>query len=99
MMICHRARGSSFVILGVEIVFSPLHIYYVGDYSCASDYKFYIYSPISICGVMNTCVKLLGVLYLVWRYITSFHYWILRRLYVCFEVTVRWLQIHCQEKD
>jgi hypothetical protein len=37
-MICHRVEGS--FVLGVGIVFSPLHIYYVDNYSCASDVKF-----------------------------------------------------------
>jgi hypothetical protein len=53
MVIYHRLRGYSFVILGVKVVFSLLHICFVGDYSHESDYKFYTYSLISFCGVMN----------------------------------------------
>jgi hypothetical protein len=37
-----RRRVEGSFILGVDVIFSPLRICYVGSYSRASDAKFYI---------------------------------------------------------
>jgi hypothetical protein len=65
---CHRIEGS-FFILGVSVVFSPLRTCYVGDYSRASDAKFYLLFLSVVLWIV--VVKLLCVLYmlcLVWGY-------------------------------
>jgi hypothetical protein len=66
VIICRRVEGC-FFLLGVGVVFSPLHIYYVGAYlGCYFQYFLLIISVVSSIAV-DKLLCTLYILCLVWR--------------------------------